>query len=199
MLDILQMDDSDAIGLVRWHRRFTIDGQKARLSEDGCRKIVEIGSKRGKLSVDDVAKLVRAGTTIKLVHAFLLTDPTAARRIGGKRKNLLDAMAAIEKRGGCIKDVDSGLTTANSEHRYALVALACDQLARDGKGIRSRANGMVRKGRPVRTWTPEQWRDAEAAWNNRKLKTWKAVKAMLPEGMSLWRAYRAFGARDVET
>jgi hypothetical protein len=93
--------------------------------------------------------------------------------------------------------VDSGLTTANTEHRYALVALACDQLARDGKGVKSRANGLVRKGRPVRTWTPEQWAQAKSVWESRKLKKWSDVKEMLPEGMSLWRAYRAFGARDV--
>lgn len=192
------MDDSDALGVTRWHRRFTVPGQEARLRDDGCRKIIEIGSKRGKYSFDDLERLIRPGTVVKLVHTFLLADPTAARRVGGKRKNLLDAMARIEKRGGTIKDVDSGLTTANSEHRYALVALACDQLARDGKGIRSRANGMVRKGRPVRTWTPEQWAQAKSAWESRKLKTWDDVKAMLPKGMSLWRAYRAFGARNVD-
>lgn len=192
------MDDSDAIGVVRWHRRFTLAGQQARLREDGCRKIIEIGTKRGKISVDDLARLVRPGTVVKFVHTFLLGEPTAARRIGGKRKDLLDAMAKIEKRGGTIKDVDSGLATSSTEHRYALVALACDQLARDGKGIRSRANGMVRKGRPVRVWTPEQWADAKSAWESRKLKTWDDVRAMLPEGMSLWRAYRAFGARNVD-
>jgi hypothetical protein len=107
-------------------------------------------------------------------------------------------MARLEKRGGTIKDVDSQLTTTNTEHRYALVALACDQLARDGKGIRSRANGMVRKGRPVRTWSPDEWKQAENAWNSRKLKTWDDVKAMLPDGMSLARAYRAFGARNLQ-
>ena len=192
------MDDLDAIGVVRRHRRFTVAGQRKRLEDDGCRKIIELGWKQSQPSQDDLARLVRPGTVVKFVHTFLLADPRAAKRVGGKRKNLLDAMAAIEKRGGTIKDVDSGLSTANAEHRYALVALACDQLARDGKGIRSRANGMVRKGRPVRVWTPEQWADAKSAWESRKLKTWDDVRAMLPEGMSLWRAYRAFGARNVD-
>ncbi len=194
------MDDVDALGVVRQHRRFMVAAQEAYLKADGCRVIVRLdGHKRVPRSIsrDDMLRLIRPGTVVKLVHTFLLGDPKAAKRIGGKRKDLLDAMAQIEKRGGTVKDVDSGLTTANTEHRYALVALACDQLARDGKGVKSRANGLVRKGRPVRTWTPEQWAQAKSVWESRKLKKWSDVKEMLPEGMSLWRAYRAFGARDV--
>lgn len=189
------MNDVDALGIIRQHRRVSAKGQRDRLEEDGCRVIAELGTKRDQFTRADALRLVRPGTVVKLLHTFLLAD-SKYRRTSGKRKDLLNTMAEIEKRGGTIKDVASGLDTSDPEKRYALIALATDQLARDGKGLRTAKRNYERKGRPVRTWTPEEWRDAEAAWNNRKLKTWADVRAMLPEGMSMWRAYRAFGARD---
>src|SRR5689334_16378913 len=192
------MDDADAIGIVRQHRRVSAKGQREALEEDGCRVILEIGDRRGKQHKrEDIERLVRPGSVVKLLHVFLLADPSKARS-SGKRKDLLDTMARIEKRGGTIKDVASGLITSEPDKRYAMIALATDQLARDGKGLRSRNRNYQRLGRPVRVWTPEEWRDAKHAWENRKLKTWADVKAMLPEGMSLSRAWRAFGGRDVQ-
>ncbi len=190
------MDDADGIGIIRHHRRVSVKGQRERLEEDGCRVILELGPKRGQYVREDVIRLVRAGTTIKLLHTFLLAEPSKTARAQAKRKDLLATMALIEKRGGTIKDVASGLDTADAEKRYALIALATDQLARDGQGLRNARRNYLRKGRPVRAWTPSEWAQAEAAWNNRKLKTWDDVKAMLPEGMSIWRVWRAFGARD---
>jgi hypothetical protein len=104
-------------------------------------------------------------------------------------------MARIEKRGGTIKDVDSGLTTANVEHRYALIALATEQLARDGKGLRSAMNGRL--GRPVKNFPPEVWAKAKTIWESRKLKTWAATKAPLAQlGMTRRDAWRKFGPRN---
>lgn len=190
------MDDVDAIGIIRQHRRVSVKGQREILEEDGCRVIVEIGTKKNQRKREDILRLVRGGTVVKLLHTFLLADTHKYKLAPYRRKDLLNTMAAIEKKGGTIKDVASGLDTADPEKRYALIALATDQLARDGKGLRTAKRNYARKGRPVRTWTPEEWKEAEAAWTNRKLKTWNDVKAMLPEGMTLWRAYRAFGGRD---
>lgn len=187
------MNDVDAIGVVREHRRLKAKGQEERLKQDGCRAVLNIG-KTGGHTREDLERLVRGGTVVKLVHTFLLADPKSKRKAGGRRKDLLDAMARIEKRGGTIKDVDSGLTTANNEHRYALIALATEQLARDGRGLRSHINGRL--GRPVRTFPPEVWARAEAIWNNRKLATWKATEAPLKAlGLTPREAWRKFGAR----
>ena len=184
------MNDVDAIGVVRDHRRLKAKGQEVRLRQDGVRAVLDLG----KASLEDLVRLVRPGTVVKFVHAFLLAEPKSKRKAGGRRKNLLDAMALIEKRGGTIKDVDSGLTTANTEHRYALIALAAEQLARDGRGLRSAMNGRL--GRPVKNLKPEDWLKAEAIWNNRKLKTWAdtapGLKAL---GLTPHEAWKKFGAR----
>lgn len=190
------MDDVDALGIIRQHRRVTAKGQRERLEEDGCRVILEVGTKRNQTKREDILRLVRPGSVVKVLHTFLLADMEKHKLAPGRRKDLLDTMAFIEKKGGTIKDVASGLDTADPEKRYALIALATDQLARDGKGLRTAKRNYERKGRPVRTWTPAEWATAKAAWENRKLKTWKDVEAMLPEGMTLSRAWRAFGARD---
>lgn len=184
------MNAVDAIGVVRDHRRLKAKGQEARLRLDGVRAVLDLG----KATREDMERIIRPGTVVKFVHAFLLADPKSKRKAGGRRKDLLDAMARIEKRGGTIKDVDSGLTTANVEHRYALIALATEQLASDGRGLRSAANGKL--GRPVKTLTPEAWGRAEAIWLNRKLKTWadtaKPLKAL---GLTPHEAWKKFGAR----
>ena len=192
MLDISEMQYADVIGVVREHRRLKAKGQKARLEREGCRRVLDISV--GKHAREDLEKMVRGGTVVALVHTFLLAEPKSKRKAGGRRKDLLDAMARIEKRGGTIKDVDSGLTTANNEHRYALIALATEQLARDGRGLRSHINGRL--GRPVKNFPPEVWARAEAIWNNRKLKTWAdtapGLKAL---GITPREAWRKFGAR----
>jgi len=188
------MQHSDAIGVVREHRRLKAKGQKERLLRDGVRDVLEIGGKSGHTR-EDLERLIRGGTVVKLVHTFLLADPSSKRKAGGRRKDLLDAMARIEKRGGTIKDVDSGLTTANNEHRYALIALATEQLARDGRGLRSHINGRL--GRPVKTFPPEHWAKAEAVWNNRRLKTWEDTRAPLKAlDLTPREAWRKFGPRN---
>lgn len=188
------MNDVDAIGVVREHRRLKAKGQRERLERDGVRAVLDISAKGGRTR-EDLERLVRGGTVVKLVHTFLLADPRSKRKAGGRRKDLLDAMSRIEKRGGTIKDVDSGLTTANNEHRYALIALAAEQLARDGRGLRSHINGKL--GRPVKNFTPDVWGKAEAIWNNRKLKTWADTEAPLRAlGITPREAWRKFGPRN---
>jgi hypothetical protein len=49
---------------------------------------------------------------------------------------------------------------------------------------------------PTRTFTQEQTAQANAAWHNRKLKTWAQVKEKFPEGFTLARAYKLWGARE---
>jgi hypothetical protein len=187
------MNDVDAIGVVREHRRLKAKGQRARLEQDGVRCVLDISIKGGH-SREDLERLVRGGTVVKLVHTFLLADPRSKRKAGGRRKDLLDTMARIEKRGGTIKDVDSGLTTANNEHRYALIALATEQLARDGRGLRSHINGRL--GRPVKTLPPAVWERARAIWENRKIETWAGTATALKAlGLTPREAWKKFGPR----
>ena len=98
------------------------------MQREGVQRILDLSIKSHHKR-EDLEKLVRGGTVVALVHTFLLAEPKSKNKAGGRRKDLLDAMSRIEKRGGTIKDVDSGLTTANNEHRYALIALATEQLA----------------------------------------------------------------------
>lgn len=187
------MHDVDTIGVVREHRRLKAKGQRERLVQDGCRAVLDISVKGGHTR-EDLERLVRGGTVVKLVHTFLLAEPKSKRKAGGRRKDLLDAMARIEKRGGTIKDVDSGLTTANNEHRYALIALATEQLARDGRGLRSHINGRL--GRPIKTHPPDVWAKAKTIWESRKLKTWDDTREPLKAlGLTPRDVWKKFGAR----
>lgn len=184
------MNAVDAIGVVREHRRLKAKGQAERLKRSGCRAIFRIG-KGGTGTREQFEALVRGGTVVRLVHTFLLAEPLAR---GRRRRDLLAAMARIEERGGVIEDVGSGLTTADTQQRYQLIELATEQLARDGRGLRSAENG--RRGRPLKHYDPDMWSKAEAIWNNRKLKTWKATAGPLKKlGLTPHEAWRKFGAR----
>lgn len=185
------MADSDTIGVIRAHPRLKEQGQRSRLNSDGCRVVMVLGSKPKQYARDDLERLVRPGTVVKLVHLFLLAEPRARRRPGGWRGDLLKTMGRIEKRGGVIKDVHTGMTTSDPEHRYAMVALAVEQLSKNGRSVGLR----MRKGRIARVFTPEEMKQAQDAWESRKLKTWAAVREKLPKGFSLARAYKLWGKR----
>jgi len=184
------MNAVDAIGVVREHRRLKAKGQAERLKRSGCRAIYQLG-KGGSGTRAQLEGLVRGGTVVRLIHTFLLAEPMAK---GRRRRDLLAAMARIEERGGVIEDVDSGLTTADTQQRYQLIELATEHLARDGRGLRSAENG--RKGRPLKHYDPDLWPKAEAIWNNRKLKTWAdTAKPLRKLGLTPHEAWRKFGAR----
>lgn len=186
------MADEDTIGVIRPHPRIKEQGQRSRLNADGCRVVMVLGTKPKQYARDELERLVRVGTVVKVVHLFLLAEPRARSKPGGWRGDLLKTMGRIEKRGGVIKDVHTGMTTADPEHRYAMVALAVEQLARNGRSIGLQG---AKRGRIRRIFTPAEMKQAQDAWESRKLKTWHDVREKLPKGFSLARAYKLWGKR----
>jgi len=198
------MSTQDTIGVVRAHRWVNPTEQARRLEADGCRIIVSLdGGKAKQVTFDELVRLARNGTVLKFVHAMFLAD---IRKRGAKairesyrarEKKLVDGVGAI------LKDLDSGLTTAQSGHRKAIVALTDDLIARHAQGAKSAAISTARKGTPQADFTPAQTKDAKAIWRNVKdYPTWPdAAKALAeivsPNGQKFTtaRAYKLFGKR----
>jgi len=191
------MSTEDAIGVVRGHRWINADEQARRLRADGVRTVLSLGdSKRYPvISPSDLVRMARKGTVLKIVHAFLLVPPKRStiemKAYLGEAVRLL-----VDKHGGIIKDVGTGLTTERPEHRRAILAVANEMITRSCQGKRSAANGARDKGRPRLDFSAEQLKDAKAVWRNVKdYPRWEDAETALPEMFTTARAYKLWGKR----
>jgi hypothetical protein len=192
------MSDDDHIGVVREHRWTSVKLQRERLKADGCRVILDMKD----TTRAELFRIVRSGTTVKLFRAYYLADPRNRKKKGGMRA---DALATLRRlcckppngQGAVVKDVETGLSTAEPAQKAAIVALIKDQSVRDGKGLKSAENGAnSKRGRVARSFPNDEMRDAKAAWRNVKdYPTWDAVKPVLPKGFTVHRAYKLWGKR----
>ena len=156
----------DIIGVARDHRWMRLSEQQAQLKAAGSRVVVVMGDgagrdrgKRAPLTVKDLARLVRPGTVVKLMYAFLLADPSKKRPLA----DFESALALIvDEREGVVADVLTGLSTETKEKRRALVAAIKDQVRRSRQGLRSEENGTRSRGRP-RLWFDAERR--QIVWN----------------------------------
>lgn len=194
------MNDGDIICVVRQHRWISADEQAKRFRESGeCRIIVSLGGgKRIKeVTRSDLERFARDGTAFRFVYAFLLADPL--RNVIAMRSDFEHAVRRLEKRGGVVEDLDSGLSTADEGHKRALMALASHMIGRDRQGASSAKNGKRQKGRPLLHFTAEQMRDAKAIWRNTKdYPTWDDAAAAYSEqipGFTVFRANRLWKTR----
>lgn len=195
------MSDEDTIGVVRDHRWMPAEEQAARLEADGARIIVSLagGKNLRRVTRDELSRLVRAGTVVKVVWLFLLADlgKRPARNI---YKDLMRFMLRItEECDGVIKDVDTGLYSSNLQHLRAIVAVADDMIVRHAQGKKSAANSEARRGRPLVHFTDAQKKDAKAIWRNTKeFPKWEDVQreydATIP-GFTIHRAFKAWKGR----
>jgi transposase len=99
-----------------------------------------------------VASIIRPGTVVQVMYAFLLADPSKRMR----RCAFDKALEIVEARKGIVKDMLTGLSTETPAKRLALKALAYDQIARSNKGLNSAENGARSRGRPSRWSDPER-------------------------------------------
>jgi hypothetical protein len=189
---------NDVIGFIRVILpRYTEAGQRKAMDAHSIDRVITEGAKvirRFNGSRADLLRMVRDGTVVAVQHLHLLADPKAKRKRGGTRADLWKALDHIERNGGAVWELYSGLRTDTKEGRDAMTRAAVETLARG----RHKTHGGDKRGRPAKTFTEAQWAKAEAAWNSRKLKTWAAVKEKLPEGMTLKRAWAKFGPRNTE-
>jgi len=163
------MSTEDIICVVRQHRWISADEQAKRFRESGeCRIIVSLGGGRRikEVTRSDLERFARDGTVFRFVYAFLLADPL--RYVIAMRSDFEHAVRRLEKRGGAVEDLDSGLSTADEGHRRALMALAVHMIGRDRQGAHSAKNGKKQKGRPLADFTAAQLKEAKAIWRNVK-------------------------------
>jgi hypothetical protein len=178
------LSTDDAIGFVRPHPRIGEKLQRAALTEDGVKGIVD--------DRDAIERMACKGRMFKVRHLFLFAEPKA-RKHGGWRKDLLDFMGRVEDKGAIIKDVDLQLTTEKPSHRSAMVLQAIEQLANNGRTVHLKGK---RTGRKPSAFSADNLRDAKATWRNVKdYPTWGDVAKALPEGFTTARAYKLFGKR----
>jgi hypothetical protein len=199
------MSKEDTIGVVRAHRWVNPTEQARRLEADGCRIIVSLdGGKHKQVTRDELLRLARTGTVLKFVHAMYLADmrKRGAKAIRADYRKWEKRF--IEERGAIVKDLESGLTTEQSGHRKAIVALTDDLIARHAQGFKSAAISTARKGTPQADFEPRQYQDAKAIWRNTKdYPTWPDTVAPLaaivsPNGQKFTtaRAYKKWQGRN---
>lgn len=189
--------NTDTIGVVRDHRWVRAAEQRRRLEADGCRVILEFDTKRQTAERADVVRMIRPGTEVKLAYAFLLADPVAKKKKGGMKSDFDAVLAMIEKRGGFIKDLETGLTTEKREHRRAVVALSHNHIARSNQGLKSSLNGTKSRGRP-RVWEDpatrkvlwEEWHSTEHRTNKEAVAAASAKLGKVVYYHTMWRVVR---------
>lgn len=183
---------SDVIGYIRVILpRYAKKGQADAMELHNVETVITEG-KKGNGTRDDLLRMVRRGTTVAVQHLFLLADPKAGRKPHGLRGDLWVALDAVEQRGGALWELYSGLRSDTKQGRDEMMRAAVEALAR-GRHKRSAAD---KRGRPAQEFTDRETNMAKAAWHNRKLKTWADVRAGLPTGFTINRAYRMWGARN---
>jgi hypothetical protein len=179
--------------------RYTEAGQRQAMEAHSIQRILQEGGKRSSAdSMDTLLRMLRPDqpTTVAVLHALLLANPRDKRKKGGTRAAFWRTLDAIEKRGGVIWELYTGLRTDTREGRDKMTREAIDALARG----RHKTSQSDKRGRPPKQFTDAQWEKAKAAWDAiGKLKTWDAVAKKLPKGMTPRDCWNRWGARSSET
>lgn len=184
------MSMEDAIGAVRKHRWASLDVQRTRLEEDGCRVIVDLDT----TPREWFYTTIRERTVVKVAYACLLT---AKRGVRAGLKDYAAFAAKIAKlpRGcvGVVKDLDTGLVADTPGTRKAMLSVVREQLMRSHRGLA--ASESARRGPKAVVLTELQKAKAEAIWRNvRKYPTWDEAELALQEQVhkdfTKWRANR---------
>ncbi len=191
-----QMHADDTIGVVSKHRWASVEVQRARLQEDGCRIIIDLAS----VDREYLLTTVREGTVVKVLYAFLLAKGRdSARALMADYKAFSEKLARLPRgSSGFIKDVDSGFVADTPGARRAMLAIVKHQIARHRQGAKSVENGM--RGPVALVLNDLQLAKGEAIWRNvRRYPEWRdaetELKKQIDKRMTRWRAHREWGPR----
>lgn len=189
------MEVTDTLGFIRVILpRYAEAGQRKAMDAHSIERRIIEGGKHGNGTRADLLRMVRNGTVVAVLHVHLLADPKTKRKKGGTRRDLWSAIDEIERRGGSLWELYTGLRSVGREERDAMTREAVETLARG----RHKTHGGDKRGRPKKAFTDAEWAKAKAAWDSRKLKTWADVAAKLPKGMTTKDCWNRFGARSSE-
>lgn len=195
---------SDAVGYIRvLIPRYRAAGQIEAMEAHNIRSVVYEGRGQPK---SDAVRIVKGdrngfvrmsgkGRAMAVRHLFLLADPKARGKRGARIEDLWSAIHRIEERGGYLWELNTGRRSNDPQQRDAMIRDAIVALAR---GRHKRGPSDKRRGRPKKDFSAAEWKQAYDAWRSRKVKTWAAVRAALPRGFTVDRAYEEWGARDDE-
>jgi hypothetical protein len=188
------MGCEDAIGVVRKHRWASVDVQRQRLQEDGCRVIIDLED----TPRDWLYTAIRERTTIKAAFACLLTPRKGVRPGLEDYARFAERIAKLPRKCvGVIKDLDTGLVADSPGARKAMLSVVREQLMRSSRGLA--ISEAARRGPKALVLTEMQRAKAEAIWRNvRKYPTWDDVEPALKQlhkRLTRWRAHREWGPR----
>lgn len=198
---------NDVLGFIRvLLPRYTAKGQRDAMFLNCVARVVQMGEDKRATKVpsemriapgdaSDVIRLARPGTVVAVLHAHLLADPKRRNVRGAMRRDFRQTWEAIHAKGAVVWELYTDRRSDHANDREAMALDAVDSLALG----RHKVRGSDKRGRPEKTFTEEQWAQAERVWESRRIKRWEDVKKKLPKGMSLTRAYRRFKARNIET
>lgn len=85
------------------------------MQEHSIDRIIQEGGRKAFQSRDELVRLVREGDVIAVQHLHLLADPSRKRKRGGTRADLWKAIDEIEKRGGILWELYTGLRSDTKE------------------------------------------------------------------------------------
>ena len=156
----------DKIGVARNHRWLKADKQ-VELLAPRCRVVVSLdGGNVKRLDWPTLVQLSREGTTLELVHAFLLAEPRRKHLSGGMRRDFRARLAELDKRGVEVFDLDAEI---GSDQRRAFLAVVDEDIGRSNRGRSSATNGAnSKRGRRKEDFTPAQTEKAGDIWGNTK-------------------------------
>jgi hypothetical protein len=141
--------------------------QTKRLQGAGCRVIVSLegGKKEMLVERDDIRKLARTGTVIRVVYFFLLAN---LKKRGAKaiREDLAAFSGAIRKRGAVIEDVETGLLSSNPAQFRAMMALAHEHIGRHLQGAKNADLNKAKRGVPLSEFDPKSEPEYYAVYRN---------------------------------
>lgn len=181
-----------------------MDEQVKILEVAGCRVIASLdgGKKVMHIERDDLRKMARRGTVVKVVRYFLLAN-LKKRGVAAIRADL-DAFAGMLIKGGVIiEDVETGLSSSNEAQFRAMKALAYEHIARHCQGAKNASLNAAKRGRPLADFNEDQSKAAKAIWRNTKdYPTWDAAEVELEKIVdadgnvfTTARAHRLWGRR----
>lgn len=161
------MSRQDTICVVRHHRWLSAEDQAKRLGDSGCRVTVSFdgGKKLMQVERDDLRKMIRKGTVVKVVYVFLLAN----LKKRGARALLEDLKAfagMLMKAGAVIEDVETGLLSSNPAQFRAMLAQAKEHIARHCQGAKNADLNAAKRGVPLSEFKPGSEAEYYAVYRN---------------------------------
>ena len=150
------------IGYVRAIPRLGADAQLLALADAGIDRVYVEGRKDRELkqSLTLLTRHVAPETVVAVLHLYVLGNPDSAKK---RRDSMLDAMEAIEDKGGIIWELSSGLRSNDRKSRDKMRRAASDYIAR------ARAGGDA--GRPAFVFTDAELAVIDRHWKSLRHKT----------------------------